>query len=312
MFTTRWTLLIFSLTLLSLAFVACGGSSTEPEPEPTPVATVESTAASPASEAPQLTVALASTDLAVGENRVSFGVIQQGEGPIKNAEVEVQTFVITDAGLDGPKQTVPASFREWPGGSGGVYVAHLSFDQAGEWGLGILLTQSDGTLAPATTKVQVKEQSLTTAIGAPAIRSDNKTLDDVFDIDELTTDTEPDPDMYAMTIAEALDENKPLLVTFATPAYCRTATCGPQLDVVKEIKSGHSDEMNFLHIEVYDNPDKIQGDLTKGEISPTLAEWGLITEPWTFVMDAEGLVQAKFEGFVGPEDLETAIQSVLQ
>ena len=309
MFNFRRTFLTISLTLLSLVFAACGGSSTEPDPTPAP--TVEASGAS-TSAAPQLALALASTDLAVGENRVSFGLIQQGTGPIKNAEVQVQTFVITDAGLDGPKQTVTASFREWPGGSGGVYIAQLNFDQAGEWGLGILLTQSDGSLGPATTRVQVQEQSLTPAIGASAIRSENKTSKDVSDLEELTTDTDPDPNMYSITIAEALDQNKPLLVTFSTPAYCQSATCGPQLGVVKDLKSSHSSDMNFLHIEVYDNPDEIQGDLTRGKISPTLVEWGLRTEPWTFIVDAEGLVQAKFEGFVGPVDLEPAIQAVLQ
>ncbi|HCH07682.1 MAG TPA: hypothetical protein DEW32_00585 [Dehalococcoidia bacterium] len=160
--------------------------------------------------------------------------------------------------------------------------------------------------------MQVQEQSLTPAIGASAIRSENKTLKDVSDLEQLTTDTDPDPSMYSITIAEALDQNKPLLVTFSTPAYCQSATCGPQLGVVKDLKSSHSSDMNFLHIEVYDNPDEIQGDLTRGKISPTLTEWGLRTEPWTFVVDAEGLVQAKFEGFVGPEDLEPAIQAVLQ
>ncbi|MCD5400050.1 MAG: hypothetical protein LR120_09925 [Dehalococcoidia bacterium] len=309
MFNFRRTFLTISLTLLSLVFAACGGSSTEPDPTPAP--TVEASGSS-TSAAPQLALALASTDLAVGENRVSFGLIQQGTGPIKNAEVQVQTFVITDAGLDGPKQTVTTSFREWPGGSGGVYIAQLNFDQAGEWGLGILLTQSDGSLGPATTRVQVQEQSLTPAIGASAIRSENKTSKDVSDLEELTTDTDPDPNMYSITIAEALDQNKPLLVTFSTPAYCQSATCGPQLGVVKDLKSSHSSDMNFLHIEVYDNPDEIQGDLTRGKISPTLVEWGLRTEPWTFIVDAEGLVQAKFEGFVGPEDLEPAIQAVLQ
>jgi hypothetical protein len=280
------------LSLLSLAFVACDGSSTEPDAAPA--------------------VAITSTDLAVGENRVTFGILRRGEGPIKNAEVQVQTFVITDAGLDGPKQTISTSFREWPGGSGGVYVAQLNFDVPGNWGLGIMLTQPDGSLLPATARIQVREQSMTPAIGAPAIRSANKSSKDVSNLEELTTDTEPDPDLYSMTIAEALDKNKPLMVTFASPAYCQSATCGPQVDVIKDIKAGYSNDMNFLHIEVYDNPNEIQGDLTRGRISPTLSEWGLITEPWTFVMDAEGLVQAKFEGFVGPEDLETAIQGVLQ
>ena len=43
-----------------------------------------------------------------------------------------------------------------------------------------------------------------------------------------------------------------------------------------------------------------------------MAEWGLLTEPFTFVVDAGGRVAAKFEGFVTEGELEAALTAVLQ
>ena len=71
-----------------------------------------------------------------------------------------------------------------------------------------------------------------------------------------------------MAIAEAIDAGLPLMVVFSTPAYCTTATCGPQLDVVKRLKVEYRDRMSFIHLEIYDNPDEIQGDLSRGRVAP--------------------------------------------
>ena len=291
------------LTLL-LAAIACSGG---PGDEPTPVQP-----SLPPGLPDPITVTLASTDIAVGSNRIVFGLIRQGKGPVKDAEVNIETFLLKASGPDGPRQTVPANFQVWPGGSGGVYVVDLTFDETGEWGLGFRLRAQDGSESQAGTRVQVKSESATPALGSAAPRSQNKTSRDVGDLSELTTDVEPDPDLYAKTIAEALDEGKPLVVSFATPAYCKTATCGPQLDVLKQLKTTRSGQINVLHVEVYDNPPEIrEGGISVARLSPVLAEWGLPTEPWTFVVDADGIVRAKYEGFVSSEELEAAIGSTL-
>ena len=128
------------------------------------------------------------------------------------------------------------------------------------------------------------------------------------DISQLTTDVDPDVELYAATIADALTDGKPLVVAFSTPAYCQTATCGPQLDVIKRIKADYGGAATFIHIEVYDNPHEIAGDLSRAVISPTLTEWGLPSEPWTFVMDGDGIVRAKFESFTTRDELEAALR----
>ena len=48
-----------------------------------------------------------------------------------------------------------------------------------------------------------------------------------------------------------------------------------------------------------------------GRLTPVMAEWGLPSEPWTFVVDGEGIVRAKYEGFVGADELRDAIDETL-
>ena len=261
----------------------------------------------------RLQVIMLSTDLAVGDNRVAFGVVRHGKGAVKNAEVELQTFLLHEGGSpDGPRQTVDAAFREWPGGVGGAYVVNLEFDEPGEWGLRIETTADDGTASQAGARVRVKETSSTPAIGSAGPRSVNKTSLDVDELVNLTTDPNPDPDLYGMTIAEAVADARPLLVSFSTPAFCKTATCGPQLEVVKQLKDRHAGKMNFIHVEVYDNPSEIREQgIEVARIAPPVAEWGLPSEPWTFVVDGQGAITAKYEGFVGADELEPAISAVL-
>ena len=62
---------------------------------------------------------------------------------------------------------------------------------------------------------------------------------------------------------------------------------------------------------MFDNPHEIQGALSRARTVPAAAEWNLPSEPWTFVVDADGLVAAKFEGFATREELEDALAKVL-
>ena len=176
-----------------------------------------------------------------------------------------------------------------------------------------MATFPDGTSINVGARIEVKETSATPAVGSPAPRSESKTALDAARLTDITTDPKPDPDLYRLSVAEALNGSEPLLVTFATPAYCRTATCGPQMNIVKELKDKYSDRMNFIHVEVYDNPAEIREQgIGAARTAPALAEWGLPSEPWTFVVDGDGIVRAKYEGFVDSDELEIAIASLLQ
>ena len=40
-------------------------------------------------------------------------------------------------------------------------------------------------------------------------------------------------------------------------------------------------------------------------------EWGLPSEPWTFVVDGQGRLFAKFEGLVARQEIDAAVQGML-
>ena len=128
----------------------------------------------------------------------------------------------------------------------------------------------------------------------------------------VSTATPPNPEMHQLTVAAALDTGRPVVIAFATPAFCTSATCGPQVDVIKQLKNSYSGQANFIHVEIYANPKEMQGDPSTAEISPTVDEWGLPTEPYTFLIDAQGRVSAKFEAFASYPELEEALVPLLE
>ena len=42
-----------------------------------------------------------------------------------------------------------------------------------------------------------------------------------------------------------------------------------------------------------------------------MKEWNLPTEPWTFLVNANGIIVARFEGSVSVEELEAAVSEKL-
>ena len=291
-------LIPYLIILTALTAAACAG----PAPAPTP--TGETTVLT-------LRPVLGSTDLSVGSNRLVLALLDSRSAPIRATAAELTlAFEQGDATIF--RDSVVAVFRPWPAGLGGVFTAQIEFDRAGTWLAEI--SPLDGEFAGEKARLvfEVTEQSATPGLGTPAPASDTRTASDAETLEEITSDLDPDPDLYAISIADALRSGLPLVVSFATPAFCTSATCGPQVDVIKQLKDSYSDRANFIHVEIYANPKEMQGDPSTAEISPTVDEWGLPTEPYTFLIDAQGRVSAKFEAFASYPELEEALVPLLE
>ena len=257
-------------------------------------------------------ITLATTDLGVGPNRLGFGLVDVDSGPIREADVLISTFYLGDGRQEGPIQTARAVWRRWPIGQVGLYTANFDFDRAGAWGIAANYVDHLGSSVTVSASIEVKPRSATPAIGERPPASVTKLARHFEDIGDMTSDPEPDEELYALTVAEGLNAGKPLVVAFSTPAFCRTATCGPQLDVIKELKDYYYRDANFIHVEVYDKPAEIDGHLANAPLAQAMIDWALPTEPWTFVMDADGKVAAKFEAFATKDELEAALDAVLR
>ena len=123
-----------------VAAIACGEATESPADGAPP--NPSQPTRQPSAGAP-VRIAVASSDLSVGPNRVVLGLIKPEAGPILNARVRVSTFFIEGGSQEGPIETVSAEFRKWPV-FGGVYTVGLEFDRAGTWGL-VVDGESEGT-----------------------------------------------------------------------------------------------------------------------------------------------------------------------
>ncbi len=267
---------------------------------------------------------LVNSELVVGENRLMVGLLSQDNEEIAAAEVSFRFFK-----LDGEQQELREEAAATPitveknyththddgtvethgAGESGVYVATVQFDEAGQWGVETAVTIGDTDYDALGTQFTVLEESISIAVGASAPRSETLTLDDVDDVAEIDTSDPPIPEMHTMTIAEAVTSGRPSVIVFATPAFCLSRICGPTKDAVDDLFGEYKDEVNFVHVEPYEL-DKARAGEGLFPI-PATDEWGLLSEPWVFLVNSQGNVAAKFEAFVTVDDLTGAIEPLL-
>ncbi len=287
-----------------LVLVAIAACSSSPTGTPVP--------STPGPTTPQVQVVIVSTDIAVGSNRVVFGLVDQNGMPVRAADAQVRAIYLPpDQGTAEARVAATAQFFQWPTGSQGIFKTNLDFNTPGAWRLEVDVTTDDGTPVAARGTLAVRPQSLTPAIGSRPPPSSTPTLDSVDDLTTITSSTDPDPDLYRLSINDALKEEQPLVVVFATPAFCVSATCGPQVEIVSSLKERFAGKANFIHVEVFANPHEMEAGRPAGGFVPAVSEWSLPTEPWTFIMDHSGVVAAKFEGFTTLDELEVALQKVI-
>jgi hypothetical protein len=257
--------------------------------------------------------------LACGKTRFMFSFIDKQNVPVgaPDRTVEVALF---DLGTDPtkPVQTGTATFIWAIEPTVGVYVFDADFTAAGTWGAEF--RTAVGGAAPESIRVlfDVQPTSTVIAVGDPAPPSKTPTLADVGgDVAKISSDAHPVDAFYKTSIADAVAAKKPFVVVFATPKFCRTAQCGPTLDRVKPIAAAHPD-VTFINVEPYELK-TVDGQLQPvvtatdpPDLVPVAAtnEWGLVAEPWVFVVDRNGIVTASFMLIFSDQELNAAIAAV--
>jgi hypothetical protein len=252
------------------------------------------------------TIALGTPDLSTGLHRVTVVI----EGP--DGLVEFPAIGFTAMSQDEPAmaQDVVARFSRFPDGVRGFHVAEVNFDRSGRWALVMSVPHSDGFQTVAI-GVHVGQDTLAPSIGDSVPPSSNRTLNDGIAIGNLSTGDEPDPGLYLLTVEEAIAAGQPFVVVFASPGFCTNAFCGPQAEVLSELRELYPTGVNYIHIDLYENPEAVRlGELPVE--TPILEEWGLHTGEWTFVVNAEGRVHARFEAFAPLEEVEAALVELLE
>ena len=276
----------------------------------------------------EIKAVIISSDLAIGPNRFMVGLVTPDSEVITDAQVQLGFFKLSgDQGElrseaqatvikmtrgivrekpDGTRETVES-------GETAAYVVEVEFDEAGDWGVRVTGTRSGKPFDPMNIQFTVTEAPSSIAIGSAAPKSVQLTLNDVSDLSDIDTADPPDPEWHRMTIADAVTSGKPVAIAFTTPGFCQTQMCAPMTQELAMLYEKYKDRMIFVHVEPYFLDRMRAGQCPNlGECAvPTMEEWGLQTEPWIFIVDAEGKVAAKFEAFVMMDEVEAAFQRLL-
>ena len=249
--------------------------------------------------------------MAVGETKILFGVINRDGMPVPGLTSEIDAYFLVPEEERELIDSTVATFTSWPTTDGGIFSAELELDIPGFYEIDINYISNDNAPIFAQASFTLKSNASTPALGSTAPASVTHKASDVEDISHITSSTDPDLDLYELSIHEALEQNKPLVVVFATPAFCASATCGPQVGELTKVKQRIGDQANYIHVEVYKNPHLIEGQRPTGGLISAVDEWGLPTEPWTFIVDSHGLVQVKFEQFTTADEIEAELLEFL-
>ncbi|MBI4896972.1 MAG: hypothetical protein HY827_01225 [Actinobacteria bacterium] len=256
----------------------------------------------------------AANDFVAGRvNRLPFGIFSLDNTPLwgptviyladRPAGVASGPFPVRAMALDVPKQhRSKTSASDYETIGSGFYRFDVKAKPKARSISLLALTRVDDAVHAALGEIDLAKDDPAPAPGerAPAIKTDTlKSADgDVTKIDTRV----PPSDMHDISLDAALKLHKPIVLLFATPSFCKSRVCAPVVDVAGQVMSRTGDDAIFIHQEIYrDN------DPNKGFRRPVL-RFGITSEPFTFVIGADGRVSDQLQGPFVAEELEAAIK----
>jgi hypothetical protein len=299
---TRWAGLLAATLLLA---VACGQAN------PTSSAVTEN----PSQVTTGVLPRIISSELTVGPNRIVFSFLDaSGTKPVGAPD---RLANVQFRGPGGESVPAPAGEFIWAiEGVSGVYVTRADFPVVGAW-TAVFSTSAPGSPDQSIPfSFDVKEDANVVEPGEKAPSVDTPTLAEVGDdVTKISTDENPVPAFYETSVADALAAKEPFVLVFATPKFCQTRTCGPTLEKVKAVAAGHPD-VTIINVEPY------QLELVEGQLQPVLSDagllqptpateaYGLLSEPFVFVIGSDGLVKASFELIFTEDEINEALAAL--
>jgi hypothetical protein len=98
--------------------------------------------------------------------------------------------------------------------------------------------------------------------------------------------------------------------------------CGEAITMVRYLLDRWQDSVDFIHLEpfvytiVTDEP-VLSGDISQPPLNQWTSAWGIGQDPWgakampwAFVVDAKGVVRAKYTGIIGSADIDVIISLI--
>lgn len=292
--------------------LGCGSDATDDGATVPNTTTMDATEQSTNSR--EITPVLANSVLITGQNRIAVGFLDSENRVLSDLDITAVFYREggeAETNADDIVPLLPRMLGSEPhhadmyGATLTVFAGMVNFPDPGRWGVTLNVTGGGRTYDPIRATFEVVADSPQPAPGEQAPATRQTVLSQVSELGKIDTSFEPDPTMHQRTIADALSDGRPMVVAFATPAFCETRFCGPVMEeVIQPLQTMYGDRATFIHIEPYDVERARSGQLVP---VPAMAEWRLGSEPWVFVVNGDGSIAARFEGLVTRDDIEPAL-----
>jgi hypothetical protein len=133
-------------------------------------------------------------------------------------------------------------------------------------------------------------------VGDPVPKSENLTVSNPDDWHQVST-MDAKVSLYRWRIADLVEQGKPFLVVFGTPQHC--TMCVDQIVRVAVLEEKLGDRFAFIHVDGYKD-------------NSVWVDWGVTGEPWTFLVDGQGIVRKIFPGQTELALLEGEVLKLLE
>jgi hypothetical protein len=233
-----------------------------------------------------------------GDVRLPFSLGDEQGIPIEDPPAELEVRIGPDGGELGPPVRVARHDRGVPR----PYYPILTTVEAA--GVYRITTEAGGaTVESAFTALPAGGPGFVPGPGEPMFSVPTPTVEDHRGVEPICTDNPPCP-LHETSLDTALTEGRPVALLVATPAFCRTAVCGPVVTLLADQREAYGDRVALIHAEVYTE--------ASPESPPTdvVLAAQLRFEPCLFLVDRTGTIRGRLDNIFDVTELEQGLATI--
>ena len=251
-----------------------------------------------------LSVSPQNSTLLVGLNRISVALLDMQQNPVSATNVTVQ--IVNASGKSMPTRPLENIGPEYGGIP--VYVGVADFTDVGQYEYVVRGKSRSGQPLTGHSYVTVAVHGPEVPVGARVPRVRQAILGDAGVTIAMIDSGVPPDTWHRETVAQGLDQHRPLVLYFGDPAYCPSKTCGPTHQILAQLCAQFCAQLLFEHIETY-YPAGPPGP--NAHVNPAFDAFGLQTDPWIYFVDSSGVVTDRYQGPVTLHELVQSAQGTL-
>jgi hypothetical protein len=258
------------------------------------------------------------TWLPTGVNPFTFGLVDDKGNLLAGGSPQVYLAPDETGPVRGPFPAAAFEMTAYqhyqdndPVGPTAFFGLDLEITDPGTWVVAAVANLS-GAKGFGEISMQVVAEASVAAVGSMALSVPTPVGTTEAALSEICTRVPPDH-MHYISLDEALGNGLPTVITFGTPLLCESRLCGPVTDEVLAVHDAVGEQAaNFIHVEEFlPGPSHTPPPVAAENQSPPFVAWGLDTEPWTFLIDKTGVIQARHLGPIVASQIQTALQPLL-